>query len=161
MVMMMAVSVGSFAQKFGHIDTEKIMEEMPEYQKAKDSLTNFASQLQKEIDDKQKELQRRVLQYQQDVQAKTISPEIAKKREEELYNQQSRVADFQQTQAPQMMQEKENALIEPLVQKVKDAIEKVSKANNYTYVFDSAIILQINGGDDLSPLVRKELGIAQ
>ena len=35
----------------------------------------------------------------------------------------------------------------------------VAKANGYAYIFDTKILLFYDNGDDITPLVKKELGI--
>ena len=42
---------------------------------------------------------------------------------------------------------------------IQNAIDKVAKANGYAYIFDTKILLYYDNGDDITPLVKKELGI--
>ena len=64
-----------------------------------------------------------------------------------------------QVNAQNLIQQRETELLEPMIKRVKDAIEKVATDNKYTYIFDPNILLFSAGGDDIAPLVRKELGI--
>jgi outer membrane protein len=50
-------------------------------------------------------------------------------------------------------------LIAPFEEKVRKAIDEVAKENKYSYIFDTQILLYYDGGDDVTPLVKKKLGI--
>jgi Skp family chaperone for outer membrane proteins len=38
-------------------------------------------------------------------------------------------------------------------------MNKVAKANGYAYIFDTKTLLYYGTGDDITPMVKKELGI--
>ena len=69
------------------------------------------------------------------------------------------IRQAQQTAAEEY-QKKSQALIEPIMEKAKKAVEKVAKAQGYQYVLDSAtgggVIFA--DGKDLFNDVKKELG---
>ena len=57
-------------------------------------------------------------------------------------------------------QEREKALLTPIIDRAKEAIRDVAKENGYTYIFDSAVgVTLYEGGDDVLPLVKKKLGL--
>ena len=64
-----------------------------------------------------------------------------------------------QVNAQNMIQQRESDLLEPMIKRVKDAIEKVARDNKYNYIFDPNVLLFSAGGDDIGPLVKKELGV--
>jgi len=51
--------------------------------------------------------------------------------------------------------------MEPIIKKARDAIAAVAKANGFSYVIDSGTgaLLYYPEGEDLLPLVKKQLGI--
>ena len=60
------------------------------------------------------------------------------------------------------MQQKEAELFQPIMDKAQAAIEKVSKSNGFTYVFDisaGGVVYFSEKSIDILPLVKKELGI--
>ena len=60
-----------------------------------------------------------------------------------------------------LLEERQEALLKPIVDRAKKAIEEVGKENGYTYIFDSGIgtVLYSQDSDDIMPLVKKKLGL--
>jgi outer membrane protein len=56
---------------------------------------------------------------------------------------------------------KRDELLKPILTKVQDAIKAVAKANGYLMVFDvsGGFMLFAAESDDLTPLIKKQLGI--
>jgi outer membrane protein len=74
---------------------------------------------------------------------------------------QARIQDYQ-VKAEEDIQKKYNELTEPIIKKVQDAINAVAAEGKYTYVFDSTpgkAVLFSDGGEDILPMVKKNLGI--
>ena len=74
---------------------------------------------------------------------------------------QGRMQEFQMT-AQQDYQQKEAELFQPIMDEAQNAIEKVAKANGFTYVFDlsaGGLVYFSEESVDILPLVKKELGI--
>ena len=72
----------------------------------------------------------------------------------------SRIQQFQQT-AQKELGQKEMDLTKPLWEKAQAAIKKVAKAKGLNYVLDATspgTVLFMEGGIDLMPEVKKELG---
>ena len=57
------------------------------------------------------------------------------------------------------MEEKQLELAKPFQDKIQNAINAVAKEHQYTYIFDTQILLYYDGGDDVTPLVKKKLGL--
>jgi outer membrane protein len=64
------------------------------------------------------------------------------------------------------LQRKSGELLEPVFEKIQNAIDAVAKANGYTHVFNSGqpeaglnILLYARDEDNISDLVLKQLGI--
>ena len=66
-----------------------------------------------------------------------------------------------QSNAQKLLEERQEALLKPIVDRAKKAIEEVGKENGYTYIFDSGIgtVLYSQDSDDIMPLVKKKLGL--
>jgi len=82
-----------------------------------------------------------------------------------LVNLQNSIHEFENN-AQDEMQKKQGTLLQPVLDKVQKAINKVAEAKGYTYIFSthsdggSAIILYAkNKEDNISDLVLKELGV--
>jgi len=151
-----------FAQKnfkFGHVDSNALMQVMPERTTAQKSLEKFANELEKELEVMQVEFQNKYQDYLS--KADTLSNIIRQSKEAELQDLQLRIQKFQET-AQQELSKKETELIQPIIDKARKAIEEVGKENGYTYIFDlgtGPIIYFSQDSDDVLPLVKKKLGL--
>ena len=89
-----------------------------------------------------------------------MSQLIRQSKQSELRDLEQRIQSFRQT-ADMDLQNKQQELFNPLIEKVQDAIKRVSEENGYTYVFDVSMgsLLYYEKGDNIQPMVEKELGI--
>ena len=89
-----------------------------------------------------------------------MSELVKKDKEEELTSLGTRIQNFQQ-QAQQSLEQQEQALIEPIVNKAKKAIEQVAKENGYTYIFDTSAgsLLFWEESDNVLASVKKKLNL--
>jgi outer membrane protein len=149
-----------FAQtnaKLGYIDSNKILTEMPETDSLSKELKNYADYLDQQMQTMGQEYQKKVQDYQQNVAG--MSDLIRQTKEKEITDLQQRIQAFQAS-ADQDLQNKQQELFNPLIQKIKDAITAVGKENGYNYILDvgtGAVVYY--QGDDIMPLVKKKLGI--
>jgi outer membrane protein len=147
--------------KFGHIDSQMLLSQMPEREQAKTQLEKYAKQLEDQVAALQSELERKSQQYQ--AQADSLAPLLKQDREKELNQIYQRYQEFQQT-AQQSLQQKETELMQPIIEKAKKAIDDVATENNFTYIFDigtGAILHYSEESIDLLPLVLTKLGISK
>lgn len=152
-----------FAQKadykFGHINSNELLSIMPERDSARIELQNYSKMLQQEMEAMQVEYQNKVNTYLEKQQ--TYSDLVKQSKETEIQEMQRRVQEFQAT-AQQDYQQKEAELFQPIMDKAQSAIEKVAKANGFTYIFDlgaGGVLYFSNQSVDILPLVKTELGI--
>ncbi|MCG8411660.1 MAG: OmpH family outer membrane protein [Bacteroidales bacterium] len=153
---------GVFAQKnykFAHINSVELLSIMPGRDTAKVQFDNYRNMLQKEMETMQLEYQNKVQVYLE--KQETYSDLVKKTKETEIQEMQQRIQGFQQT-AQQDLRQKEAEIFQPIMDAAQKAIEKVAKANSFTYVFDvsaGGVIYFSETSTDLLPLVKKELGI--
>ena len=81
-------------------------------------------------------------------------------REKELLDLGNRIQEFQAS-AQEDLEDKQYELAKPFQDAIQEAINKVAKANGYSYIFDTKTLLYYGTSDDITPLVKKELGIKQ
>jgi len=145
-------------QKFGHINTAELLEMMPERDSAEKKLQDFAKQLELQYGSMSNEYEKKVTEYQKNVA--TYNELIKASKEEEIVDLERRIQNFQ-TKAQESLAKKESQLMEPIIEKAKNAIDAVSKENGYTYVFDTSIgaLLHSPEGDDMLPLVKAKLNL--
>ena len=60
-------TAGTYAQKFAYVDTDYILNKIPEFKQAQDKLDAFSSDWQKEIEEKFNEVEKMYRSYQQDL----------------------------------------------------------------------------------------------
>lgn len=159
------VGVGATAQtKVAHIDSQKLLSEMPEMKKAQEQIQKLSQTYENDIQASFKEYQTKAQAYQSEISA--LTKEQMKEKEadiekklKELGTMENNIRQAQQTAAEEI-QKKQQALFQPLLEKVKKAVEKVAKAQGVQYVLDGtqggSIIFA--GGKDLFQDVKKELG---
>ena len=164
-IILIAVLVSAssvFAQKdykFGHINSNELLSVMPERDSARIQLQDYSKMLQQEMESMQTELQNKYASYME--KRETYSDLVKQSKEAEISEMQNRVQEFQAT-AQQDYQQKEAELFQPIMDKAQAAIEKVAKANGFTYVFDlgaGGVLYFSDQSVDILPLVKKELGI--
>ncbi len=146
-------SANTYAQKYGHVDAQAILFEMPEVKAAEAELERFRNEKEAELKDMYSRYEQSFAQYQQD--APNLTPEIAQSREKELLEKQQIIQQFQQN-AEQKLQEKEMELFNAPTEKLRGIIKKVGEDNGYTYIFSAQNLLYANG-DDITELVKAEL----
>lgn len=145
--------------KLGYIDSQKLLTMMPERAKAQKELQDFAKTLEDQLASMNSELQQKYNEY---MAKKDSMPDFLKQtKEKEIQDLQVRIQNFQAS-AQQELQKKEQELLQPIIDKAKNAIHKVAKAKGYSYIFDvstGAFLYWPENSDDILPLVKKELGI--
>jgi outer membrane protein len=157
--------VGFVAQaqelKIGYTNVELLMDLMPEMEQIAADIQDYQSQLQTNIQTKAQDFQRKVQAYQQAAQTMTEDARAAK--EQELQKLQQDLQKYEQD-AQTSYQRKLGELLEPVQQKVFNAINAVAAENNYTHVFSEAagnspILLYTKDDDKFTELVLTKLGI--
>ncbi len=154
-LMMLFAPLAVMAQKFGHVDTQSIMQTLPEIAKVNGELQAIAQQYENDLKAMQEELQRKSEEYEK---AKaTMAPTKQKETETSLAEMYQKI---QQTYAQnqQEMQKKQQEMMAPIYQKVQTAIQNVGKAGQYTYIFEQGAALYIGtGSKDVTAEVKAEL----
>ena len=146
-------TTSTFAQKYGHIDAQTILMDMPEVVAAQAELERYRSEKEAELKDMYDRYQQSLQQFQTD--APNLTDEIANSRRNELLEKEQIIQQFQQN-AEQKLQQKEQELFNGPTEKLRNVIKKVGEDNSYTYIFNAQNLLYQNG-DDISELVKAEL----
>ena len=153
--------VGSFyaqaQSKVAHINTQELVESMPEMITAKSELEKLAKTYETDIQAMANELQNKIKQY--DAESSTKTDEENGKRLQEVQSMEQSIRQYQ-GQAQQDLQKKEIELLKPITEKAKNAILKVGNDQGFNYVLDSSQgqgVIMANGKDLLAD-VKSELG---
>lgn len=144
------------AQKYGHVNGQEIMMQIPGIDSLQIKLDAFQKELQSTGEAMLQEFQTKKDLF--DKQAGTMSASVRKVKENELLSLQNNILEFQES-AQQDLENKQLELQQPFLDKLTKAIADVAKENGYTYIFDERMLLYAEGGDNVSALVKKKLGI--
>jgi len=150
-----------FAQKYAYVDTEYILDNIPEYQDAQNQLDELAAEYQEEIEEKFAEIDRMYKTFQ--AEAVLMPEDIKKKKEEEIIAKEAEVKEFQKQRFGKDgdLFLKREELVKPIQEKIFNAIEEIATNKNYAFVFDKAgslTILYVNAKFDISDDVLDKVG---
>ena len=143
--------------KVAHINTQELVEAMPDMKNAKSELEKLAKTYETDIQAMATELQNKIKQY--DAESSTKTDEENGKRLQEVQGMEQSIRQYQ-AQAQQDLQKKEIELLKPITEKAKNAILKVGNSQGFDYVLDSSQgqgVIMANGKDLLTD-VKSELG---
>jgi len=149
------------AQKFAYVDTDYILNKIPEFNQAQDKLDALSADWQKEIENKYTDVDLMYRNYQQE--QVLLTDEMKVKREAAIIKKEKTAKDLQQKYfGPEgELYIKRQELIKPIQDKIYDAIQQLAANNKYAIVFDSSsdlIMLYKNNNLDKSDKVLDLLG---
>ena len=146
--------------KFGHINTTVLISSMPERDAAEKALSQEAKTMEDQLGSMKMELNNKYQAYI--TKRDSLSTFVKQTKEAELQDLQTRIEDFQ-SKAQQLLQQKEQELLKPIIEKYKKAISDVAKENGYTYIFDignnSSVLYYSEESKDIMPLVKAKLNL--
>ena len=155
----LGMAIAVHAQKFGHIASEQLLQDMPEYDSAQAKVDDLRGQYDLEIERLQVEINKKIDEFN-NAEA-TMTNLIREAKASEIQEMQVRLQNFAQT-AQQDLQQQSMMLIQPVMDKARKAIEAVAKEQGLLYVFDLSQGNPVYTGPesvDLLPLVKTQLGL--
>lgn len=151
----MIAGLGLNAQKLGHVNSQLIMQELPDYESARKDLESFNSDLSKELEMYQKLIVEFAQDYEQNKNG--MSEDTRKRKETDLMERQQNY-EKKAYEAQASLQQKEQELLQQIMIKVNTAVKEVAEKEGYDYVYEVTTLLYA-GGEDISDKIRKKLGI--
>lgn len=154
------LSVSLMGQKFGYMDSNALVAQMPEVKQADAKLETLQKQLQKQGQQKLQALQQKAQELERKEKQGEIAPKKLQEEAEKLQAEQMELQQFEQEMQQQVMKKRQE-LYEPIFDKVNQVIEEVAKEKNYTYVFDlsAGSILYADESTDITAVVQQRLGL--
>ena len=157
---LMGQSTKAQSFKFGHINSDELIQTMPEYDSATVKLEKFRKELVNALELMQVELNTKSEAYQKE--SKNLSDIVKQTKEQELMDMNKRIQDFQ-SNAQTQLQNKQTEVFQPIYTKVDKAIKDVGKENGFLYVFDVAkgalLYFDETKSVNVLPLVKTKLGL--
>ena len=149
------------AQKFAYVDTDYILNKIPEFKQAQDKLDDFSADWQKEIEGKYADVEQMYRAYQQE--QVLLTDEMKTKREEAIIAKENAAKNLQQKYFGHSgdLYTKRQELIKPIQDKIQNAIQQLAANNKYQIIFDSSsdlILLYKDNNLDQSDKVLELMG---
>lgn len=150
-------TIATAQSKIAHINTTELVQSMPAMKAAQAEIEKLSKTYDAQYKDNVTELQNKVTQYRAEVDTKT--EEENTKRAQEVQQMEQSIREFQ-AGAQEDLGKKEAALLKPIFEKAKAAIQTVAKAQGFEYVLDSTQGggVLVADGKDLLADVKKQLG---
>ncbi len=150
------------AQKYAIIDTKYILDKLPEYKAAQKQVDDVAGTWQKEIDNMQKDLDRMYRDFE--AEQVMLTDELVKKRQDQLFVKEKAVRDLQRQRFgfEGDLFKKRQELVQPIQNKVYNAVQRLATARGYDFVLDKSEGITVIFADpklEKSDDVLRELGI--
>ena len=150
------------AQKYAIIDTKYILDRMPDYKTAQTQLDAFAAAWQKEIDDKQRDLDKMYRDFE--AEQVMLSEDLRRKREDQLFIREKEVRDLQRQRFgfEGDLFKKRGELIKPIQDRVYNAVQKLAVQRGYDFILDKSEGITVIFADpklEKSDDILKELGV--
>lgn len=148
------------AQKTGYVNTETILESIPEYKVAKEKLEALNKQYKAKVDNEYSAIEKLYNAYQQ--QKSALNATQRQMKENEIIEKEKVAKDLQKSYFGQdgTMQKKSDELLGPIREKVQKAINAVAEEGDFMIIFDvSALkgVVYTNAESDLSSIVINKL----
>ena len=161
-LMIFGIAFASSAQKYGFIDSEYILNKLPEYKDAKERLDKLAERWTKEIEERYEVIKIKKNNFLREEDL--LPADEKKKREEEIATLESEAMQMQKTRFGVNGDyfQKRQELIKPIQDKIYEAMQAIASKRNYSFIFDKANQSNLIFADskfDLSNEVLKELGV--
>ena len=155
-----ALAISVQAQKFGFINSQELISQLPEVKEANAKIETLKKQLQKKGQDMIATLQQKYEDLQKKQVDGLLSPKEIEIEAAKLKEEEGQLGTFEQT-SQQKIYEKSEELLAPIQGKINNAIKEVATENGYTYIFDASLglVLYADPGTDVSSLVKAKLGI--
>ena len=159
LMLLMCAPMAVFAQKFGHVNAQEIIQVMPEYLKAKTEIDALQQQYEADLKGMQDEFTKKVKDYE--ANAQTLPENIKQRREQELTEMQQKIQQSYQDNQ-QALAKASQEKMQAITSKVIEAIKAVGQNGGYVYIMDVAggvPYISTTLSTDVTAQVKTQLGL--
>ncbi|MCQ2259050.1 MAG: OmpH family outer membrane protein [Bacteroidaceae bacterium] len=148
-------------QHFGYLSFNEVMKAMPEYAQAIKSLEELKDAYDKELERSESDFSKKYAEY---IDGQKSFPEnIMLKRQKELQMLMDQSIQFKK-EALELLAKSEEELMQPVTERLKEAIAEVGKANKYAFILNTdanayPYISSEGEAEDCTDAVLTKLGI--
>ncbi len=157
------ISVQSFAQKFGYIDSEFITSKMPEYKKAQEDIDKYSENWVSDIQVKYSELEKMRQQFQQE--EILLTAEMKRERQKNIDDKEAEIKELNNKVFGMngLLFLKKKEIMKLILDDIYKACEKVARQKQLMFIFDKASDMSMIYTDprhDYTDYVMEALGIS-
>ena len=134
-------------KKFGYLSYDAVLKAMPSYAEAQKSFNDLKASYAKELERSESEFSKQFAEYVDG--QKTFPENILLKRQKELQQLMEQSLTFKQ-EAHQLLDNAEKELMQPVHQKLKEALYKIGSERGYDYI--------LNTDNNSYPFVNNQTG---
>ena len=145
--------------KFGHVNTQEIIQAMPEYTKAKTEIDDLQAKYEADLKLMDDELKKKSEAY--DKEQATLPENIKQRRQTELQEIYQRIQQSLQDNQ-QALAKASQEKMQAITTKVLDAIKSIGQAGGYVYIMEMGAgipYISTTLSTDLTAQVKQKLGI--
>lgn len=153
------------AQKFGYLNSGSILAAMPGVEDSDQALKVYQDSLVTIGEEKAAALKMEFEAFAVEYQGGNVPPIKAQQKQEEFQKREQELVQYEQV-IYNLVNERRQKLLEPLIGKLQEAIDAVGKEGGYTMIFEIgssasgfSAILFAPEADDVSGLVKTKLGM--
>jgi outer membrane protein len=154
-IITLGVSTVQAQEKIGHISTDLLISLMPETKALNTELEKLSKTYESELKAEEAKLEAKLKRYQAEQASQT--DEENQRRGIEVQQDRQNLMQASQV-AREDITKKRNDKLKPILEKAKNAIDEIAKAEGYKYVLEASTLIVANG-TDLLPAVKSKLGI--
>ena len=158
-MLMMLAPMAAFAQKFGHVNSQEVIQAMPEFTKARADIEALAKQYDADLKGMQEEIQKKAEALEKE-QA-TLPANIKQRREQELQEMYQKYQQSAQDNQ-QALAKEQSEKMQAITTKVLDAIKSIGQTEGYVYIMDIAggiPYISTTLSTDVTAKVKAKLGL--
>lgn len=149
-------------QKIGYVDSQYILEQMPEYATVQQKLDRLEKQWEAELQKMQDEVDTMFQEYQ--ARELLYTEEERKQKREQIMQKEQEIEQYRKNHfGPEgELYRRQEQLMRPIQERILQAIDEVARSEGYDYVFDKSgdfLFLFAREEHNVSERVLEELGI--
>jgi outer membrane protein len=146
------------AQKYGHMNMGNLLEALPAVTSANKELEMLGARFETRLDSVEKDLQTYYATVNQQANSGLLTRMQMEEAQKSLEVKQNRMKAETEV-AEKAVADMRAKLLQPILQKVEDAIKAVAKENGYAMIFDTSVgaTLFVADTDDVTALVNAKL----
>jgi outer membrane protein len=161
LLLLFITAAPTWAQKFAYVNTELILESLPDYADAQKQLDDMSKKWQESIEFKYKEIEKMYQIYK--AEQILLTEELRREREKEILDKEEEVKNYQKEKfgVNGELFKMRQKLIQPLQEQIYLALEDLSKRSGFNLIFDisgNSNVLYYDARFDKTDDVIRKLG---